>query len=109
MKTILFLNNKGGVGKTASVTTVAHMLAAVHHRRVLLVDLDPQMNSTCMFSEVDFIELFNGIYRGTCTKKQKSVEDLLLDRELDIHECIRHTEYENLDMIPSFITLSEAE
>lgn len=109
MKTILFLNNKGGVGKTASVTTVAHMLAAVHNKRVLLIDLDPQMNSTCMFSEVDFIELFNSIYQGICTKKQKSVEDLLLDRELDIYECIRHTEYKNLDIIPSFLTLSEAE
>lgn len=108
MKTIIFLNNKGGVGKTASVTTIAHMIAAEHGKKVLLVDLDPQMNSTCMFSEVDFLDLFHGVYQGTYSKKQKSVEDLLLDRNMDIHECIIHTDYENLDIIPSYLTLSEA-
>ena len=32
MKTIIFLNNKGGVGKTASVTTIAHMLVSDFRR-----------------------------------------------------------------------------
>lgn len=109
MKTIIFLNNKGGVGKTASVTTIAHILATVHGKRTLLIDLDPQMNSTTMYSEVDFVKLFYNIYKGTCEKTKKSVEDLLLDRDLDIHECIRHTEYGGLDIIPSYLTLSEAE
>ncbi|MBO5485050.1 MAG: ParA family protein [Lachnospiraceae bacterium] len=108
MKTIVFLNNKGGVGKTASVTTIAHMMAAKYGKKVLLIDLDPQMNSTCMFSHVNFIELFHSIYHGTCINKQKSIEDLLLNRDLDIHKCILHTEYENLDIIPSHLTLSEA-
>ncbi len=109
MKTIIFLNNKGGVGKTASVTTIAHILASVHGKRTLLIDLDPQMNSTTMYSEVDFVKLFYNIYKGTCKKTKKSVEDLLLDRNLDIHECIQHTEYDGLDIIPSYLTLSEAE
>ena len=54
MKTIIFLNNKGGVGKTASVTTIAHMLATQHNKKVLLVDLDPQMNSSMMYSDIDY-------------------------------------------------------
>ena len=37
------------------------------------------------------------------------MEDLLLNREENIHECIQHTKYENLDIIPSYLTLSEAE
>lgn len=109
MKTIIFLNNKGGVGKTASVTTIAHMLATVHNKKTLLIDLDPQMNSTTMYSKVDFVKLFYHIYKGTCEKTEKSIEDLLLNRDLDIHECIQHTDYDNLDMIPSYLTLSEAE
>lgn len=109
MKTIIFLNNKGGVGKTASVTTIAHMLAQEYEKKVLLIDLDPQMNTTCMFSEVDFVDLFLKIYKGTYGKASKSIEDLLLDKNMDIHECIYHTGYENLDIIPSYLTLSEAE
>lgn len=109
MKTIIFLNNKGGVGKTASVTTIAHMMATKYNKKVLLIDLDPQMNSTTMYSRVDFVKLFYNIYKGTCERLEKSVEDLLLNRVEDIHECIQHTVYENLDIIPSYLTLSEAE
>lgn len=109
MRTIIFLNNKGGVGKTASVTTVAHMMASRYDKKVLLIDLDPQMNTTCMFSQVDFIEQFSKIYKGEYGKAEKSVEDLLLDKSMDIHECIKKTGYPNLDLIPSFLTLSEAE
>ncbi|WP_346663744.1 AAA family ATPase [uncultured Merdimonas sp.] len=110
MKTIIFLNNKGGVGKTASVTTIAHMLAERYGKRVLLIDLDPQMNATCMFSEIDFVKLFAKVYHGESgCEEGKSVEDLLLDRNLDIHKCIKKTKYPNLDIICSYLTLSEAE
>lgn len=109
MKTIIFLNNKGGVGKTASVTTVAHMMAEKYNKKVLLIDLDPQMNSTMMYSEIDFINIFNRIYKGELGSETKSIETLMLDRNADIHECILHTDYDNLDIIPSCLTLSEAE
>lgn len=110
MKTIIFLNNKGGVGKTASVTTIAHMLAEEFHKKVLLVDLDPQMNASCLYSEIDFINLFSRIHSGEeVVGDSYSIEDLLLDPDMDIHKCIRKTDYENLDIIPSYLTLSEAE
>ena len=44
MKTIIFFNNKGGVGKTSTVNTVSHMMAEYFGKRVLNIDLDPQMN-----------------------------------------------------------------
>lgn len=52
MKTIIFLNNKDGVGKTASVTIIAHTMATKYNKKVLLIDLDPQMNSTIMYSRL---------------------------------------------------------
>lgn len=48
MKTraVAFINFKGGVGKTASVVNIGACLAAYHEKKVLIVDLDPQSNSS---------------------------------------------------------------
>ncbi len=43
---ISFINLKGGVGKTTSAIALSECLRASHGKRVLLVDLDPQTNST---------------------------------------------------------------
>ncbi len=109
MKTIVMINNKGGVGKTNSVTAISHILSQRLNKRVLMVDLDPQMNMTSMFCDVDFIDLFSNLYNGSMEKAAPSVEDLLMDSGMDVNECILHTKYEGLDMIPAFLTLSEAE
>lgn len=45
-KVISLINLKGGVGKTTTTVALADCLAYYHHKRVLVVDLDPQMNST---------------------------------------------------------------
>ena len=36
MRTLAFINLKGGVGKTVSAANVAHILTTVHHKKVLL-------------------------------------------------------------------------
>ena len=48
MKTIIFFNNKGGVGKTTLVYHFTYMMAELGHR-CLAVDLDPQANLSSMF------------------------------------------------------------
>jgi chromosome partitioning protein len=48
MKTILFFNNKGGVGKTTLAYHVTYMLAELGYK-CLAVDLDPQANLSFMF------------------------------------------------------------
>ena len=110
MKKICFINGKGGTGKSASATTLAHILAVHKEKRVLLVDMDPQSNSSTTYSDVDFFKVFMQIYAGEMEdEKRYTVEDLLMDSCLDPRQCIIHTEYENLDVIPSLLTLSEAE
>jgi len=43
------VNQKGGVGKTATVLGLASVIAQQRDRRVLVVDLDPQANVTAGF------------------------------------------------------------
>lgn len=43
MKTIVFLNIKGGVAKTASVTSVAHMMVTLHNKKYWLLIWMPKL------------------------------------------------------------------
>src|ERR1700739_4580679 len=55
MRTIIFFNNKGGVGKTTTVYHVAWMLSEMGVRTIA-VDLDPQSNLTSMFLSDERLE-----------------------------------------------------
>lgn len=55
MKTIIFFNNKGGVGKTTMVYHVAWMLSELNVKTIA-IDLDPQSNLTSMFLSMDKLE-----------------------------------------------------
>ena len=47
------INLKGGVGKTTITLALAHFLAIEQHKRVLVIDLDPQTNATvCLIPEL---------------------------------------------------------
>lgn len=48
MKTISFFNNKGGVGKTTLTCNLAFTFAKDFGKRVLIIDCDPQCNSTIL-------------------------------------------------------------
>ena len=48
-KIISVVNNKGGVGKTTITVNLAHALA-MQGKKVLIVDVDSQCNSTSFFN-----------------------------------------------------------
>ena len=60
MKTVVFSNQKGGVGKTTSAAALAAGLANRGHK-VVAVDLDPQCNF-CLSSGVDMLKLDRTLY-----------------------------------------------
>jgi len=59
MKSIAFFNNKGGVGKTTLLCNLASYFAKFRQQRVLIVDADPQSNSSAyLLEEQDLDEYY---------------------------------------------------
>lgn len=88
------VNQKGGVGKTTTAVNVAAAIALTG-KRVLLVDADPQGNTTSGVG-VEKSKLENSIY-------QVLVDDCPLE------EAILHTAIDGLDLVPSTLDLAGAE
>ncbi|MBO9637469.1 MAG: ParA family protein, partial [Siphonobacter aquaeclarae] len=93
-KVIAIANQKGGVGKTTTTINLAASLATLEYR-TLIVDADPQANST---SGLGFNpkEIENSIYE--CMVDGINAADIIIPTEID-----------HLDLIPSHIDLVGAE
>lgn len=94
MKTISIINLKGGVAKTISAANIAHILAEVHGKRVLLVDNDKQGNTSKLF--------------GLHSYDEMSIADVLTDKNAALENVIAPTQYKRLDIIPANMNLLEA-
>lgn len=96
MKTIVFTNQKGGVGKTTSAVNVGAALA-LKDKRVLLVDLDPQaaLTTSLGISAHELEKTIYEVFKGTI-----SINDALIELERP---------GKNIWVLPSSLTFSAAE
>ncbi len=94
-KAIAIFNQKGGVGKTTTNLNLGACLA-MKGKKVLIVDIDPQGNSTSGI----------GIRKRTL---ENTIYDVLVTENFDVRNAILPTKTKNLDIIPASVDLAGAE
>ncbi len=91
---VAIANQKGGVGKTTTAINLAAALA-LRGKPTLLIDLDPQANSTMSFLDIAEVD--------------RSVYDAIADSGVALTDVIKPSSQKNLFIAPSRIALAKLE
>ena len=94
MRTIGFINWKGGVGKTCIAINTAYALAESWNAKILFIDMDKQANASYWFEKNEnFGTLGNILVNATDADEVKNI------KKMSAEEVIQKTRYKNIDLI----------
>lgn len=99
-KIISVANQKGGVGKTTTAFNISAALA-LKNSRVLAIDFDTQADLS-KYADFDNTD-------GNPTMSDLLIGKVGMSKVVEIKDCIRHSEINNLDYIPCDINLANAD
>ncbi|MGM9743420.1 MAG: ParA family protein [Candidatus Cryptobacteroides sp.] len=94
-KVIAIANQKGGVGKTTTAINLAASLAVLE-KKVLIIDADPQANTT------------SGLNFSPDNDEKRTLYEVMIGA-IGIEDALIQTEIANLHMVPSHINLVAVE
>ncbi len=108
-RVVAFINYKGGVAKTTTTYHIGCSLAQHFHKRVLLIDIDPQTNLTFLCASIEEWEEFKERSGTIAGMYQRFVEKKALDTKRFIWKqpvgAAIKQRIPNLDLIPCDIDL----
>lgn len=94
MRTVGFINWKGGVGKTCIAINTAYALAESWGAKILFIDMDKQANASYWFGKNENIgTLGNILAQGTDAEEVASIKAMTAE------EVIQKTRYPKIDLI----------
>ena len=111
VKVVSFINLKGGVAKTTTTVGVSLALSAFFHKRVLVIDLDPQTNATAMLIGE---KRWRSLYQNNYTIAALFEDAINVSSNFDVQKCLQKSvgavkEVKTVDLIPSSVTLIDTQ
>lgn len=94
-RTISIINLKGGVGKSVTAINMAHILAYLHNKKVLIIDNDKQGNTSKFFGQHSY--------------EQNSLTNVYINKNFSIAQCMYNTDYANIKIVPANMGLLAAD
>ena len=83
--TIAIANQKGGVAKTTTVSELGELLSQQYHKKVLMIDIDPQASLTSIKGYMNDIIINNRKTMSNVMLRQSSIDEIVIPIKTNLY------------------------